>query len=288
MDDYYARTDDLAGQIVELKGRLDLLRPLNREQMALLWPKFENDATYYTYATNAIEGSTLTQGETTNLLQYGVTVGGKPLVDHLDAINGRKAFVEMLRMVKERTRITEEVIMGLHRIAGEAGTENAGFYRNDQRYIDGSAHVPPAWYKVTGRMAELMEIYNDDIAAKKHPVVVAAKLHYGIGNIHPFADYNGRTSRLVMNLHLMQYGYIPITIDLQERPRYLEALEKSSKAGDALSGDPGRGNPAPFVLYIAEMERRVMERHVQILHENFRPPQKIENEQERGNTGRGR
>lgn len=266
MEHYYAETEDVAQQLSELKLRLDKLRPLTPEQVRQAWPMIENDSIYYTYATNAIEGSTLTRGETTNLLEYGVTVGGKPMRDHIDAVNGQSAFLKMLEMVRAKTAITEEVIKDFHQVVAGADTPSAGLYRVDQRYIKGSLHVPPPAHKVRPRMSELLWIYEDDVAKGTHPVIVAAKLHYGIANIHPFTDYNGRTSRLVMNMHLLENGFVPITIDIQERPNYLEALETSSRSGNALDGDPGRGNPAPFVLYIAEMERRSLQRYVDVIN----------------------
>ncbi len=265
MERYHAETADLTKQLSELKGRLDALRPLTPEQIAQAWPMIENDSVYYTYATNAIEGSTLTRGETVTVLEYGVTIGGKPMRDHLDAVNGQAAFMKMLEMVRAKTPITEDVIKDFHQIVAGADTSSAGLYRVDQRYIKGSLHVPPAAHKVRDRMSDLLRIYNDDIEKGKHPVVVAAELHYGLGNIHPFTDYNGRTSRLVRNMHLLENGYMPITIDLNERPNYLEALEAASRSGNALEGDPARGNPAPFILYIAQMERKSLERYVKVI-----------------------
>ncbi len=262
-----AKTTDLAPQLTELQGQLGALRPLTSAQLAQAWPMVENESVYYTYATNAIEGSTLTRGETVNLLEYGVTVGGKPMRDHLDAVNGQAAFLKMLEMVRTKAPITESIVKDFHQIVAGADTPSAGLYRVDQRFITGSLHVPPAAHKVRDRMAELMWTYNHDIELGEHPVAVAARLHYGIGNIHPFTDYNGRTSRLVMNMHLLEYGYMPITIDLAERPKYLEALEVASRSGNALDGDPARGNASLFVLYIATMERQSLERYMAVINQ---------------------
>jgi Fic family protein len=232
----------------------------------------ENDSVYYTYATNAIEGSSLTQGETLSILQHGITVHGKPLRDHLDVINGQTAFMKMLDMVKTGEPITEETLKDFHQMVSPRDDKGAGIYRNYQNYIEGSRHVPPGEHKVRDRMKEAFWQYEKDVAEGKHPVVAAAKLHYEIVNVHPFGDYNGRTSRLVMNLHLLQNGYVPIAVDLQDRAAYIDALEKSSMSGDALSGNPGRGNPAPFLVYIAGMEQRALSRYVDVLENNLGIP----------------
>ena len=74
----------------EAKARLSALRPLTPEQIASLRPMWAADEVRYVYGTNAIEGSSLTLGETYVVLEQGITIGGKPLRDHLDAINGKK------------------------------------------------------------------------------------------------------------------------------------------------------------------------------------------------------
>ncbi len=74
----------------ELKGRLDKVRPLTKEQVEKLRPMWAAEETRYVYATNAMEGNTLTLSETQVVLEQGVTVGGKPLKDHIDAVNGSR------------------------------------------------------------------------------------------------------------------------------------------------------------------------------------------------------
>jgi len=291
MEPYYAETEDLAAQLAELKRRLDALRPLTSEQLQALWPMLENDSVYYTYATNAIEGSSLTQGETLNILQYGVTVHGKPLRDHLDAVNGQTAFMKMLEMVKTGEPITEETVKDFHQMVSPQTDKDGGLYKSAQNYIEGSPHVPTAPHKVRDRMKEAFWQYEKDVAEGKHPVVTAAKMHYEIANVHPFRDDNGRTSRLVMNLHLLQNGYVPISIDPNNRAAYLDALQKSSMSGDTLSGNPGRGNPAPFLVYMAGMEQRALSRYVDVLENNLGIPlnpnqkPKMPGSPEDGNSG---
>ncbi len=94
-----------------------------------------------------------------------------------------------------------------------------------------------------------------------NPVVLAADLHLEIVHIHPFKDFNGRTARLAMNLHLMQHGYPPLAIMPTEKPRYFEALEKGH-FNDSL----------PFREFIAELELHELERYVHALEVAYEIP----------------
>jgi Fic family protein len=239
---------DLPAEIPELSGvrrRLDALRPLDEGQIRALWPMVENESVFYTYATNAIEGSTLSLGETAVVLNDGVTIGGKTVREHLDAINGAKAYRHMLELAKGRLPIDEEVIKDLHAYAVGPEQTWGGLYRP---------------------MKDALAAYAAD-ALSRHPVVVAAKLHYDIAAIHPFPDYNGRTARLAMNLHLVRSGYPPVSIAPgDQRAAYFEALEASNL--DPAPYYPNRqGNPGPFVTFVTDMVQRELARYVAVLND---------------------
>jgi Fic family protein len=61
--------------------------------------------------------------------------------------------------------------------------------------------------------------------------------HLRLVSIHPFDDGNGRTARLLMNLLLLRAGYPPLVIGPEERPAYLDALEKAQADGDRAAYD---------------------------------------------------
>lgn len=66
-----------------------------------------------------------------------------------------------------------------------------------------------------------------------HPVQLAAEMHERLVTIHPYIDGNGRTSRLLMNLILLQNGYPIANISADQRIAYYTALEKAQVGGDA-------------------------------------------------------
>ncbi len=243
-------------RLTELKRRLDGLRPLTEDQLEKVRPFWRDQAPVFVYATNAVEGSTLTLGETTVVLQYGTTIGGKTVAEHLDAINGEKAYVLMLELAKNRTAVDRDVILALH-AAVESGKPHAGQVRSDPARIVGSRHVPPNWVKIPQLLDEMLERYQHD-CAHEHPVVAASHLHFDLLTIHPFADGNGRTSRLVENLHLIGAGYAPILIGPEEKPRYFDVLQRGQIA------TPG-GNATEFVEFMADLEEQALRYYLNAL-----------------------
>lgn len=138
-----------------LKNRLDALRPLGPDRIALLWPQWKAEDALFVYATNAVEGSTLTLGETVAVLEHGITVGGKLLSEHLDALNGQKAYTMMLDLARKRASIALETVLNLHRaVVGDV--TYAGQLRDEPVYIRGSLHVPPNHVKVPRLVDEML------------------------------------------------------------------------------------------------------------------------------------
>ncbi len=224
----------------------------------MLWPQWKAEDALFVYATNAVEGSTLTLGETVAVLEHGITVGGKPLSDHLDAVNGQKAYTAMLHLAQKHARITLETVLQLHRaLVGDV--TYAGQLRDESVYIRGSLHVPPNHVKVPRLVDEMLARYDEGISAGEHPVRVASVLHFDLLTVHPFKDGNGRTARLLENLHLIREGFAPILIGPQEKPRYFEVLERSQVA------IPGVGDPTEFIGYMADLEKDSLERYLRSL-----------------------
>jgi Fic family protein len=239
-----------------LREQLEKLRPLSPERIALLWPQWRSEDALFVYATNAVEGSTLTLAETVVVLEEGVTIGGKPVRDHLDAINGQKAFSLMLDLAQKRAKIDLETVLALHRAV--VGQESfAGRLREQPVYIRGSLHVPPNYAKVPKLIDEMIDRAAG--AANEHPVVTASRLHFDLLTVHPFVDGNGRTARLLQNLYMIREGFVPILIGPQEKSRYFDVLQRAQIAV------PGVGDPSDFIAYMAELEARELVRYLAAL-----------------------
>ncbi len=224
----YGRTnyndEKIIKQIDKLKKQLDALRPLPKEQLENLDEYFRIQ---YTYDSNRIEGNTLTLQETALIVNQGITISGKSVHEHLEAINHSEAVELIIDLVQNKTDLTEYILKQLHGlILRGINKNNAGKYRSVNVMISGSTHKPPEPFMLSKLMEDYFMFYE---LHKKtmHPVLLSAEMHERLVTIHPFIDGNGRTSRLIMNLILMQHGF-PITNisgDKQNRLSYYNSLE---------------------------------------------------------------
>ena len=241
----------LLAQIDAKRAELDSQRPLSVAEAARLREYLDVE---WTYNSNAIEGSTLTRQETLVVLKHGLTVGGKPLVEHLEAINHQAAIGWVEQLAARPAPPGEADILALHRLVLRSIDDaNAGAYRQGQVYIAGSAFVPPPARAVPGRMAEYaawLARTGEEAAAGQglHPVARAAHAHFWLVDIHPFVDGNGLTARLLMNLLLLQAGYPIAIIRAEDRAAYYTALE----AGHA-------GRLDLFLLLVADAVDRTLD-----------------------------
>lgn len=199
--------------------RLAALRPLSPGSVASLAAAWD---VRMVHESNAIEGNSLTLRETELVLSKGITVSGKPLKDHLEAVNLAIAWDRVKQLARPDAVLTERDLLDLHRVVLTRVEDTfAGFYRTGTVRIAGSNHVPPNPVKVPDLMEELFAA----IQVIADPVERAAKLHHGISSIHPFADGNGRAARLATNFVLIAAGYPPVSIAPDQRLAYYNALE---------------------------------------------------------------
>jgi Fic family protein len=237
----------LFAELDRLKDELDSLRPLQSEQEQRILQKFRLE---WNYNSNAIEGNSLTLGETRSLLLHGITASGKPIRDHLDIRGHNEAVLWLEEFVRDERPLTEQFIRSMHQVLlGEP-------YYISAQTSDGTNTrklIRPGQYKITPNntltstgeifyfsspedtpslMTELIEWYSKENEKRlMHPVALAAEFHYRFVHIHPFDDGNGRMSRLLMNLILMRNGYPMVVIKADDRNRYLAALSEAD-AGD--------------------------------------------------------
>ena len=215
-------------QIDQKKELLDSKRPLPKYTLKSLREKLLLE---WTYHTNAIEGNTLTINETKVVLE-GITVEGKTLRRHLEVINHREAIAYVEEIVHKEESLSEWQIKNLQRLVLK-GIDDAyaGAYRDQQVFISGASHVPPAPYLIQEQMEKMMTWYQS-IAKSLHPVERGAMLHAIFVGIHPFIDGNGRTARLLLNLELMTDGFPSVIIKVANRLEYYDALDKAYTTKD--------------------------------------------------------
>lgn len=218
---------ELLDEVDVLKEQLSTLRPLPEEALKKIQDALDIE---YTYESNRIEGNTLTLQETALVVNEGVTISGKSMREHLEAINHTEAINYIKDIAKQDIEISERTIKEIHAlILHGIDRENAGKYRTVPVMISGSTHMPPQPYLIEKQMEDFMLRFQQMEEEKVHPVLVAAYLHDELVRIHPFIDGNGRTSRLLMNLYLLRNGYVIITLkgSNDAKVNYYKALEKS-------------------------------------------------------------
>lgn len=201
------------------------------------------EETYYhhIYHTVAIEGSTLTLSEIRHIIETRYAVPGKSLQEQNEAIGVDVAMKYINTTLLSRTgAITVSDILEIHRrVLGYVDPVEGGRLRTNQVFV--GHHIPPHPQDLEKHMQELVQWLNSEEALQLHPVEYAALAHYKLVYVHPFVDGNGRTSRLLMNLVLMQARYPPITIRKEQRAEYYAALDTANE-----------GDVRPFIRFIAK------------------------------------
>ncbi|MCF8267564.1 MAG: Fic family protein [Ignavibacteriales bacterium] len=239
----------------KLKDEIENKKPFEGD----LWKTVEEKLLIeWTYNSNAIEGSTLTQGETLFFLKNGLTVEGKPFKDYIDARNHAEAIEFLYDVVKNNREISTSLIKEFNAflLSGIKSTPAidrdgnktekkaaAGEYKILPNHVlqnDGTIHKYVEPIQVAPEMENLCVWIKDNID-KTHPVKVAAVAHYNMVRIHPFDDGNGRGARILMNLILINKGFPPAIIKNENRRKYIEALTEADK-----------GNLNKFTEFIAE------------------------------------
>lgn len=181
--------------------------------------------------SNAIEGSTLSAGETELAVLKGITITGHDPAFVKDAISLDKALTRITEIARDKKTPTD--ISNLHEIhallLGER--HGAGIFRRERVTIRGAKHIPPKTWEQIMEMMTSWESWSKENATLPAPIR-AAIMQAWLTHIHPYIDGNGRISRAMGNLELIKAGYPPIVIKKKERDRYLEALADSDEGGD--------------------------------------------------------
>jgi len=243
----------IADRIDQKLKSLNDLRPLPESAVLKLKEQLRIEMTYN---SNAIEGNSLTLKETFLVINEGITVKGKPLKDHLEARDHHLALEYLYDLVEhgKNHTISEHLIRTIHQlIMRETDRKWAGIYRNSNVIIGGSDHNPPDALEVPQRMHELTAWLKNN-KNKSHIIELSALLHHKLVHIHPFFDGNGRTSRMIMNLYLMQKGFPLVIIFKNDRRKYYNVLSQSDK-----------NKYGPLVLFIARSVERSLDLYLRIL-----------------------
>lgn len=251
-------TERMFEAIEARRAVLDERGPLDADVRRKLDEVFEP---CFIYNSNALEGNTLTLGDTIYLLQERRAPAGKTIDELLEVTAHQGAYRYLQEAVRGGFKMSEKLIREFHELLTGPLPENQrygpGRYKtrdNQVRLPDGSLFPYVSHVDTAAAMAALVSWYDTD-AQRLHPVEAAAMLHYRFILIHPFLDGNGRTARLLANFVLLGAGYLMALFRADERRSvYLDALRAvdTSVPLQELRPENPNLNAFPFVSYLEQ------------------------------------
>lgn len=114
--------------------------------------------------------------------------------------------------------LTMETVLNIHKRVLFFDEENSGIFRKSPVYV-GEKQMPDA-ERIAEGMASLLKLNEED------PFRRIAHFHLSFENLHPFIDGNGRTGRMLINLQLLQEGFLPINIKYNAVGRYYRCFRQ--------------------------------------------------------------
>jgi len=226
----------------------------------------------WTHTSTAIEGNTLSLGETAFVLEEGLTISGKPLKDHQEVVGHARAIDLLLELVRTDQPVREADLFALHSAVQTAVALDTqcpiGAWKNapnGTQAVDANGQIRFIEYASPGDVPALMDVWLADInQAISHWTTpnaagVYAGLHLSFVRVHPFCDGNGRMARLLANLPLLRAGLPPIVIPRERRLDYLRLLSAYDLVvGPAKAGMPilhSDGDTGPFRTFCVDCSK---------------------------------
>lgn len=233
-----------------IEQKRDALMKIPEGNSALTRAKLEG---YYKhiYHSNGIEGNTMTLSMTRSILESGMAVGGKSVIEHNEVLGMDSALKYInTTLLNDSGPVSLQQILQIHkRVLGYAQPLDAGLFRDSQVYV--GEHIPPSPYDVQRYMEAFQRwLFSSDVE-HLHPIELAALAHYKLVYIHPFTDGNGRTSRLLMNVFLMRAGYPPVIIRKEDRFKYYKHLQTANL-----------GDVRPFIRFVASCTEETLDEYL--------------------------
>ena len=205
---------------------------------------------FYLYSiithSTAIEGSTVTEVEARLLFEEGITSPKRTLMEQMMNLDLKEAYEYGIQWIKRHPPITTEWLITLaSKVMARTGSEynsigghfdaSKGELRKPNVTAGAGGRSYLAYQKVPDRLAAFCEELNKrrkDIDADNAAAVYELSfwVHYELVTIHPWADGNGRTCRLLMNLIQMEFGVLPTKVLKEDKAEYIQALIDTREA----------------------------------------------------------
>lgn len=211
----------------------------------------------WTHDSTALEGNTLTLGETVKVLELGLTISGKPLRDHQEVYGHARAIDLVYHMIGQ-SLLTQEDLFALHRALMPLSPGDAlnpvGGWKQSYNGTTGVAagQIVYMEYADPLEVATLMKRWLSEFNAmlgktrrRADALDAYIKAHVGLVRIHPFFDGNGRVARLVANIPVIRGGHPPIIVPVERRSEYIDLLWEYQNAVGKIQHDSPLLPPHP-------------------------------------------
>lgn len=197
----------------------------------------------FTYESNRINDNSLTLQETKAVINEGVTIGGKSMREHLEAVNHHETISYIKDLTQKNSAVNEKELLTIHnQILRGIKPEHAGKYKNDSLII-----------------REMSSFFNwfETNKSTLHPILLASEAHLRIITISPFESGNIQIAHLLMNWILIQNGYVFATIqgDNEHKSKYFSIIAESQNQNDK----------SIFINYVAQVEKENLKRAIQLV-----------------------
>lgn len=225
-------------EIDHLKAKFDKIAQNNFYEIS------QKSELEYTFESNRIDGNTMTLKETEMVINEGLTISGKSMKEHLEAVNHQEA-IRFIKDLQKNNSFNERDLLAIHNLIQRGINPESGNYGK----IAATSDTDPKTLMILKEIEEYF-IWLEVNKNKLHPIVLAAEMHFRLLNIHPFNDANGKTSRLIMNLILLQKGYLIVNIkgDNENKKHYSKLVENN--------------DPEDFIFFIAQAEKENLEKYI--------------------------
>jgi len=215
----------------------DFLQDLDNDIRDALLVQLRN---LWTHTSTAIEGNTLTLGETAFVLEEGLTISGKPLKDHEEVVGHAKAIDLVYDFIRKESRLTEKDLFDLHKAVQTERIMDVykpvGAWKvepNSTVIVSGNDQIifeyaPPKYVPelMQGWLGLFQNTCKEKPLNREEALTAYVWFHVSFVRIHPFWDGNGRIARLIANVPVIRAGFPPIIIPKEHRQEYIAALSE--------------------------------------------------------------
>ena len=199
---------------------------------------------FYLYSiithSTAIEGSTLTEVEAQLLFDEGITSSKRTMVEQMMNLDLKVAYEYGMQWIRKHEPITVEWLIALaSKVMARTGSEYHSLggdfdaSKGELRKLNVTAGIGGKSYMSYLKVPMKLQAFCEELNRRRSeidPSDIAAVYelsfwaHFELVTIHPWADGNGRTCRLLMNLLQMEYGVLPAKVLKEDKAEYIQAL----------------------------------------------------------------